>query len=371
MKKPKRKVKCAKNNHFLRILIYFADQLAFLSTFCLTRLRICGIIKSTNFGEKPCQKTIYKHQDKEYCDGYEVLLQPGTNVASQENWMLILPVEKDLSACGLNGGKDEACWNFLYRRKRVATSLLRKIESALAPENGTLAQVIENHPIGDVLYDNALSDSAAKLAALGYTDVECVFSSKIDVYAMRAMYRAFGNPMDPTVTPDPCYVVRYRLNAEDPPVAGNDGGWVTDTGMAMFIYDADGLQEAQITGMPCHETIRTEKIRYSPEEALRLISPTNFRAGTVLVDAYYELVQTDTKTNEYQGCWTFRFVAPSELNQVSDERFESTLELLGIAGRYMEMQCRVTVEDGTVLGGEWRFSQHLIHEYNSHYVKSP
>ena len=46
-------------------------------------------------------------------------------------------------------------------------------------------------------------------------------------------------------------------------------------------------------------------------------------------------------------------------------------ELLGIAGRYMEMQCRVTVEDGTVLGGEWRFSQHLIHEYNSHYVKAP
>jgi hypothetical protein len=57
-------------------------------------------------------------------------------------------------------------------------------------------------------------------------------------------------------------------------------------------------------------------------------------------------------------------VAPSELNKVSDERYDAMLEQLGMAGRYMEMQCHVNVINGTITGGAWAFSRHLIHEFN-------
>ncbi len=329
------------------------------------------------FGDQPCRKNCYEYGNDYYSDGYEVLLFPDSDFASKERWFIQgKNAVKNMPECAMNGAKNTEPLTFVYASGMSnnnggpggnKTSAVY-IHMALEPESGDLLKAIENHPDHDASYDTALSDSAAKLAALGYTDVECVFSSKIDVYEMCLLYRAFGHSMELDDITDPYYIVRYVLKSADIPAQWTDGMEINNVGTATFFYNENGLKSVHITGMPCRETIRTEKVRYTPEEALRQIPEDWFRKDCVLVDAYYEPVRVNKNSDEYKGCWTFRFVAPSDLNKVSDERYESMLELLGMAGRYMEMQCQVYVNSGAVIGGSWAFSHHLIHEFNSKHI---
>ncbi len=320
------------------------------------------------FGDQPYRKIPSDISWGTGSEGYEVIPQADSSFVSSERWA-ILHITPDWNHPEglLDGARTAKCLTFSYVRNDPGqqsgfenhwTSML------FQPECGNLLQAIENHPDNDAAYDTALSDSATKLAALGYTDVECLYSTKVDVYGTRILYRAMGLSAGLEEITSPYYVVRYALKSDDIPELWEDGMAVNHIATATFFYNKDGLYRAEITGMPSYEVNRTEKVRYTPEEALRLIPEDWFRKDCILVDAYYEQVQMGAPFYEYNGCWTFRFVAPSELHQISDERYDAMLELGGIAGRYMEMQCQVSVNSGTVIGGTWAFSRHLIHEFN-------
>jgi hypothetical protein len=320
------------------------------------------------FGDRPYRKIPSDISWGTGSRGYEVILQADSSFVSSEYWT-ILHITPDWNHPEglLDGARTSKCLTFSYVRNYAGRqSGLENVWMSMLfqPECGNLLQAIENHPDNDAAYDTALSDSAAKLAALGYTDVECLYSTKVDVYGTRTLYRSRGLSIDLDDISSPYYVVRYALKSDAIPELWEDGMNVNNIATAIFFYDKDGLYRAEITGMPSYEVNRTEKVRYTPEEALRLIPEDWFREDCILVDAYYEPVQMGKPFYEYNGCWTFRFVAPSELNKVSDERYDAMLEQLGMAGRYMEMQCHVNVTNGTITGGAWAFSRHLIHEFN-------
>jgi hypothetical protein len=109
-------------------------------------------------------------------------------------------------------------------------------------------------------------------------------------------------------------------------------------------------------------------VRYTAEEAFKLLPDSWNRKDCILVDTYLEPYRAEIGKTAYEDCWTFRFLAPPELSHVSNTQLGSALEVLGIAGCYMEMQCHVNVCTGEVSGGEWKYSKHLIHEYNSRHM---
>ena len=236
---------------------------------------------------------------------------------------------------------------------------------AFAPESGALLELITNHPDNDAVYDHTRADSAAKLQALGYTDAKEIFSSKIDLRAMRMLGRAQGVPLAADAAPPPYYVVRYSLQSASVPSAWADALRTNHMATATFTYNSDGnLVRASITTVPEYEVTESAKVRYTAEQAFALLPDSWNRKDCVLVDAYLEPYRAEIGKTSYEECWTFRFLAPPELSHVSNMQLGSALEVLGIAGRYMEMQCHVNICTGEVSGGEWQYSSHLIHEYN-------
>ncbi len=234
---------------------------------------------------------------------------------------------------------------------------------AFEPESGNLLDAITYHPAGDAVYAQVKDDASAKLQALGYTDAEMVFSSCIDWRAMRLLGRALGRPLEDDEFPEHYYVVRYALQSNE------NAGPAGSASMATFYYTAEGhLRSANINALPEYEVTESTHVRYTAAAAFQLLPIEWYRADCILVDAYPQSVRPDPDATDYADCWTFRFVAPPELYLMSDIRLENVLNTLGIAGRYMEMQCHVNLRTGEVTGGEWVYSPHLIHEYNSKQV---
>ena len=239
--------------------------------------------------------------------------------------------------------------------------------SAFEPEAGTLLTAVQQQPVGDAMYEYTLSDSAAKLQALGYSDVLQTYSSRWDSNALRILYRAEG--LAPTNIPLAIYVVRYTLQTADIPAAWSDALAANNMATATFYYRADGtLYYAFITTQPEYETTESADVRYTAEEAFRLLPDEWQQNDCILVDAYLEPLPPEKGSESYADCWTFRFVAPPPEYNLSDAEAEAMLEILGITGRYLEMQCHVNAYTGEVTGGEWGYSKHLIHEYNNENV---
>ncbi|MBQ9082602.1 MAG: hypothetical protein IJY28_03775 [Clostridia bacterium] len=237
---------------------------------------------------------------------------------------------------------------------------------AFEPESGALLDAITYHPTDDAVYEQVLTDSATKLKTLGYTDAAKVFSSKIDLYAMRILGRTRGYPVESGTSLEHYYVVRYTLQSADTRTIWADALLTNHMATATFYYNAEGgLFTAIITTVPECEVMESAEVRYTAEEAFQLLPGDWYRTDCTLVDAYLEPVRTQKDSAAYDDCWTFRFVALPEIYQMSDTRAESMLGILGISGRYLEMQCHVNARTGEVTGGEWVYSNHLIHEYNS------
>ncbi len=270
------------------------------------------------------------------------------------------------------GGARNSDWMHFYFSDQQYTSQdswRRSCDIAFEPESGALLEAITNHPADDAVYEQVQADSAAKLNALGYTDAAKVFSSKIDLHAMRILGRALGNPLEIGAYSEHYYVVRYTLQSADTPTAWADGLLANHMATATFYYNAKGgLFNAIITTVPECEVTASAKVGYTAEEAFKLLPDNWNRKDCVLVDAYMEPVRTEQGSSVYADCWTFRFVAVPELYAMSDMQLTSTLEILGVAGRYLKMQCHVNVFTGEITGGEWVYSYHLIHEYNSKHL---
>ncbi len=306
-----------------------------------------------------------------YC-GYETVSSIYNKTAmwsfSTENQLLY----RDSTTKAVLGGARNSDWMHFNFRDQQYTSQdpwYRSCDIAFERESGELLEAITNHPADDAVYEQVQADSAAKLNALGYTDAAKVFSSKIDLHAMRILGRALGDPLENYASPEHYYVVRYTLQSADTPTAWADGLLANNMATATFYYNAEGgLFTAIITTVPECEVTASAKVRYTAEKAFQLLPDNWNRKDCILVDAYMEPVRTEKDSSAYADCWTFRFVAPPELHWVSNAQLGSTLEILGIAGRYIEMQCHVNVLTGEITGGQWVYSNHLIHEYNSKHL---
>ncbi len=267
----------------------------------------------------------------------------------------------------LGGAHNPYRMTFHFFDRQNSTGYVPNCNFAFELEAGTLLTAVQQQPVGDAMYEYTLTDSAAKLQALGYTDAVRTYSSRWDNNALRTMFRTTGLTL--TGLFQPIYVVRYTLQTADIPAAWSDALAANNMATATFYYRADGtLYYAFITTLPEYDKTESAEVRYTAEEAFRLLPDEWQQNDCILVDAYLEPLPPEKGTESYADCWTFRFVAPPPEYNLSDAEAEAMLEILGITGRYLEMQCHVNVYTGEVTGGAWEYSNHLIHEYNNENV---
>lgn len=313
--------------------------------------------------------------------GYSVGGQSTSGSSSKNSYWFITTEENDYREINelkpkdvLGGAHNPYRMKFTFydREYGMGLNVSRTCSIAFLPESGNLLEAITFRPAGDAVYDYVLQDSAEKLQALGYTDAAEIFSSKIDWTAMRILGRAQGRPLETDEFPLPYYVVRYRLQPTASPDAASPKLSGTYDPTATFYYNVNGkLYNVILYAQPEYEVTASADVRYTAEEAFCLLPDEWNRPECILVDTYAEPIPSQKGASDFADCWTFRFVAPPELYQMSDEQLESTLEILGIAGRYMEMQCHVNMYTGEVTGGEWTYSPHLIHQYNNRHALLP
>lgn len=254
---------------------------------------------------------------------------------------------------------------YMDSRKRPAGYWDRSWSLLFEPESGTLKEAVEYHPVNDPVYDQILTDSAAKLQTLGYSSAQCVYSTKLDQLRLHLLNRATGSKLEEQQMPYCLYLVQYTLYSADVLPDWTDAFQSNQNAVATFYYNADGeLYHALLEALPDVTYLSSEPVRYTAEEAFQLLPTELYRPESILVDVYFEPVSIGEGSGRYQGCWTFRFVEASNLHLISDDRVESMLHLLGISGKYLTMQCHVNAYTGKVTGSGWKYSNHLIHEYN-------